>query len=279
MTIDTINKLETGLDSRFIRLTGNRSSIASLTAGQFASTWRSTGNPGQGAIPTTAAILNSTTTGARGQVNPTGTEDLYFGSLEISCANADTTVEIHDRLVNSGGLSGIVTTAQTTAAFDLSTLSASNLVERIGDTNYSDVLWWIEIYTDIGGTGVTATVNVTYNDGTTGNLTGFTFGNTVRRAGTMFPLNSLIPATDSGKYIRGINSITHPTTGTAGNYGFTATRYRCGGYAPLANQNFKFGWTEIGLPQIYDDSALFTIVLTPTTSSGVVNYYSKIIYG
>lgn len=278
MTIDTINKLETGLDSRFIRLIGNRSSIASLNAGQFASTWRSTGHPAQGAIPTTAAVVNKDTTGARGQINPTGAEDLYIGGLEVSCANAGTTVELHDRLAHSGGSSGTVTTAQTTSAIDLSTLTGSNLVERIGDSNYSDVLWWLEIYTDIGGTGVTATVNVTYNDGTTGNLT-FPFGNNVRRAGHMFPLNNLIPAADSGKYIRGINSITHATTGSAGNYGFTATRYRCGGYAPLANENYKYGWTNIGLPQIYDDSAIFAVVLTPTTSSGVINYFAKIIYG
>jgi hypothetical protein len=279
MAIDTINKLETGLDSRFIRITGNKTSIANLTAGQYGSTWRSTGNPAQGAIPTTAATVNNNTLGARGQVNPTGTDNLYFGSLEVSCVNAGTTVEFHDRLVANGGLSGTVTTAQN--GFDLNTfLATDNIAERIGDSNYSDVQWWLEIYTDIGTTGVTVSnLLVTYNDGTTGNLSSFTLGNTLRRAGTMFPLNSLIPATAAGKFIRGIVSITHASTQTAGSYGFTATRYRCGAYAPRENQNYKYGWTEIGLPQIYDSSALFTIVLTPTTATGVINYYSKIIYG
>jgi hypothetical protein len=278
MTIDTINKVETGLDSRFIRYNGNRSSIANQTAGFFVSTWRSTGVPAQGAIPAAAAAVNNATLGNIGHVNATGTENAYFGSLEISCATAGTTVEMHDRLVHRGGLSGTVTTAQT--GFDLNTfLATDNLTERIGDSNYSDVLWWLEIYTDIGATGATATVNVTYNDGTTGNLNTFTLGNTVRRAGTMFPLNSLIPAAAAGKYIRAVNTITHATTGTAGSYGFTATRYRCGGYAPLANQNFKFGWTELGLPQIYNSSAIFAVLITAAAATGVANYFTKVIYG
>jgi len=279
MTIDTIAKLETGLDSRFIRLIGNKSSVANMTAGQFASLWRSTGVPAQGAIPTTGAVVSNLTLGTHGYLNPSAAgENVYLGALEISCATAGTTIEIHDRLAHSGGLSGTTTTSQTGAQFDLSILTGSNLVERIGDTNYSDVLWWLEIYTDIGTTAVTATVNVTYDNGTTGNLS-VSIGNTVRRVGTMVPLNSLIPVLNNGRYIRGINSIIHATTGTAGNYGFTATRYRCGGFTPLANQNYKLGWTDLGLPQIYDSSGLFAVVRTPTTATGVVNYYSKIVYG
>lgn len=278
MTIDTVNKLETGLNSRFIRLTANKSSLANMTAGQFASLWRATGSPAQGAIPTTGAVVSNLTTGTFGYLNPATGDNTYLGALEISCATAGTTVEIHDRLAHSGGFSGTNTTSQTAGAFDLSILTGSNLVERIGDTNYSDVLWWLEIYTDIGTTGVTATVNVTYDNGVSGNLS-VALGNTVRRAGTIVPLNSLIPVLNNGRYIRGINSIQHATTGTAGNYGFTATRYRCGGFAQLANQNFKFGWTDIGLPQIYNSTAISTIVRTPTTATGVVKYYSKIIYG
>lgn len=278
MAIDTIEQVETGLDSRFIRLNGNRSSISNQSLGFWVSTWRSTGNPGQGAIPTTAAVVNKDTVGARGQLNPTGTEKLYFGSLELSCSLGGTVIDLHDRLVHNGGLSGVVTTAQ--AGFDLQTfLATNNLAERIGDSNYSDVLWWLEIYTDVGGTTATATINVTYNDGTTGNLNSFSFGNTIRRAGTMFPLNNLIPAADSGKFIRAINSITHSSTTGQGNYGFTATRYRCGGFVPLANQNYRYGWTEISLPQIYNDAAIFTIIRTPAATTGVVNYFSKIIYG
>ena len=281
MSMDTINKLETGLDSRFIRLTGNRSSITNTTAGDFISTWRSTGIPGQGAIPTTAAVLNSATTGARGQVNPTGTDKLYFGSFEISCATAGTTVEWHDRLVHSGGLSGTVITAQTAAAFDLNTLLATNnLAERIGDANYSDVQWWLEIYTDVGGTGTTATVNVTYNDGTTGNLTGFVFGNTVRRAGKMVSLNNLIPAADSGKYIRGINSVQlSASTGTAGNFGFTATRYRGSVYCPTANGRFIATWADVGMPEIHNSSCLFAAVMAGSTTTGIITATGKILHG
>lgn len=281
MSITTVNQLETALDAQYIRMVRNRSSITNTTAGESISTWRSTGNPAQGAIPAAAAVCNNTTTGG---FNWGGTgilganTDAYLGSLEVSCATAGTTVEIHDRLVHSGGLSGTVTTAQTAASFDLSTLLATNnLAERIGDSNYSDVQWWVEFYTDIGGTAVSATVAVTYNDGTTGTLTiPSPFG---RRSGKLIGLNQYIPAVDAGKFIRGIVSITHATTGTAGSYGFTATRYRASAYAPLANQNYKAGWTQIGLPKIFDESCLTTHVVTPTTATGVVNYYSKLIFG
>lgn len=283
MTIDSISKLETGLDSRFIRHVGNRSSISNQSAGFFVSTWRSTGFPAQGAIPTTAAAVTNATTGAIAHVNATGSEDSYIGGLEISSTLAGTTIEIHDRLVAIGGFNGTLTTAQ--LGFDLSTFTGSNnIAERIGDTNYSDVLWWLEIYADVGGTGVTCTFTITYNDGTTGTLVVPTFGNTVRRAGTMFPLNSLIPAVNSGKYIRGFTQLVlggtaGTATGTAGNFGVTATRYRCGGYTPLANRNFKLGWTDIALPQVYNSSALFTIINTPAATTGVTNYFTKIVYG
>jgi hypothetical protein len=70
-----------------------------------------------------------------------------------------------------GGLNGTLTTAQT-VSLDLSTLLATdNINLRKGDNNYSDVQWWLEWYTATGATAVTATIAVTYNDGTTGNLT------------------------------------------------------------------------------------------------------------
>jgi len=73
--------------------------------------------------------------------------------------------------MHMGGLSGTLTTPQT-VGIDLSAnLAASNLAARLGAANYSNVIWWLEWFTDTGATGVNCTVNVTYNDAVSANLT------------------------------------------------------------------------------------------------------------
>jgi hypothetical protein len=199
--------------------------------------------------------------------------------MEIATSNSAMTVEIHDRLAHMGGLSGTVTTAQT-VSLDLNTLGATNNISnRIGDTNYSDVQWWLEWYTATGTTAVTATVAVTYNDGTTGNLTGASLAAT-RPASFMLSLNALIPAASSGKYIRAVNTVTlSATTGTAGSFGVTATRPRMTLAAPIANMKFVADWAQLGFPEIFNESCLFPIVLTSTTSTGTVRGGDKISHG
>ena len=126
----------------------------------------------------------------------------------MSCSAAGTTIEIHDRLVELGGLNGTLTTTQTITGFDLNTLSGTNNIEnRIGDANYSDVQWWLEWYVVTGTTNVNWTVNVTYNDGTTGNVVLVAPGSQFRLS-RMVPINPWIPDTAAGKYIRGVNSVT-----------------------------------------------------------------------
>ena len=71
-----------------------------------------------------------------------------------------------------GGLSGTVTTSQGA----LSLVTNSPGADRLGDANYSDVQWWLEVYTALGATGVNATVAVEYNDASTGNLAAIALG-------------------------------------------------------------------------------------------------------
>jgi hypothetical protein len=96
----------------------------------------------------------------------------------------------------------------------------------------------------------------------------------------MQPLNILIPAAAAGKYIRGVNSVTlSVTTGTAGNFGVTATRYRAAIYQPIANARFTADWAGLGLPEIANDSALFFVQIAGSTSTGIVRATGKIIHG
>ena len=277
--IENIDNLVKALGNNSSRIVLDKASIASQTANSYCSLWRATGQPGQGAIPTVVATCNNTTVGTIGfnqQISPSTSYGAY---LEIATSNAAMTIELHDRLANMGGLNGTLTTAQS-VNLDLNTLLATdNIGKRKGDANYSDVLWWLEWYTATGGTAVTATIVVTYNDGTTGNLSVLSLAGS-RPASHMIPLNSLIPSDKSGKFIRGIVSVTlSATTGTAGNFGVTVTRPRMTLSSPFANFKFIADWAQLGLPEIYNSSALFPIVFTPTTFTGTVRGGGKIAHG
>ena len=279
MTIDTRDKLINSLGNNTSRLILDKANLANQTAGVYCSMWRATGQPGQGAIPTTAATVNNDTLGTVNFTQQTSPATSYLGYLELATSNAAMTLEIHDRLAHRGGLVGNVATAQT-VGLDLSTLlGTDNLTARIGDADYSDVSWWLEWYTDTGATVATATVNVTYNNGTTGNLTGLSLAAT-RRAGNMYNLNGLVPAAQSGLFIRHVNTVTlSVSTGTAGNFGVTATRLRGTLGAPIANMKFTADWAQLGFPEIANGAGLFPVMLTSTTSSGAVRGGGKIIHG
>lgn len=278
MAIETLDGIVKALGNNSSRIVLDKASIASQAAGTYVSLWRANGQPGQGAIPAaTPAVCNETLTGAIGFTQQTAPATSYGAYLEAAAGNASMTIELHDRLIHMSGLNGTLNTAQT-VGIDLNGVTASNMVKRIGDANFSDVQWWLEWYTATGSTAVTATVNVTYNDGTAGALTVSLAA--TRPASLMIPLNGLIPSAGAGKFIRGITSVQlSATTGTAGSFGVTATRPRMTIGCPIANYKFVADWAALGLPEIYNNTCLFPIVLTSTTSSGAVRGGGKIAHG
>lgn len=269
MAITSRDELINAMGNNTSRIVWDKGGISATVAGTFTSLWRATGTPGQGAIPSTAAVCTSALTGAMGFTNQTAPATSYYAWQTVVTGNASTNVEVHDRLAHMGGLSGIVTTAQ--GALTLAGLSAA----RLGDANYSDVQWWLEWYTDTGATGVTATVNVTYNDDTTGNLAAIALIASTR-AGRMMPLVSAV----AGKFIKAVNSVTlSATTGAAGNFGITATRPRTAVWTVLANKIETFDWAQLGLPEIPNDSCLMMVMLCTTTTTGTVRGQGKIAHG
>ncbi len=277
MTIASLDGLVSALGNNSSRIIIDKASIASQAAGTFVSLWRATGQPGQGAIPAAAAVCNNALTGAIGFTQQTAPATSYGAYLEAATSNSAMTLEIHDRMIHMGGLNGTLTTAQT-VGIDFNGITADNMAKRIGDSNYSDIQWWLEWYTATGSTAVTATVAVTYNDGTTGTLSASLAA--TRPASFMLPLNGLIPSAAAGKFIRGITSVQlSATSGTAGSFGVTATRPRMTIGCPIANFKFVADWAALGLPEIYNSSCLFPIVLTSTSSSGTVRGGGKIAHG
>lgn len=279
MTISSRDQLIDSMSNNSSRIVIDKASVVNTVVGQFTSLWRATGQPGQGTLPTTAVTCNNTTTGAIGFTQQTAPATSYLSILELVAGQNTTTLEIHDRLAHMAGLNGTLTTAQT-VNLDLDALGPTdNVTTRKGDSNYSDVQWWMEWHADTGGTAVTATVNVTFNDGTSANLSAISLAAT-RRAAFMQPLNSFIQAADSGKYIRDINSVTlSATTAAAGNFGFTATRYRGSVFAPISNARYKDDWAALGLPEIPNSSCLFGILLPGATNTGAVRATGKLAHG
>jgi hypothetical protein len=284
MTISTADQIEQGLLSEFSRYISNKAdpSGGATTAGQFTSYWRGTGTPAQGAIPTTTPVsVNHLTTSAFKFQQPVAPKTSYLANLTVAATLAGSTVEIHDRLIHMGGLSGNTTGLQTITGLNLTAFTGANNVNnmnaRVGDANFGDVQWWVEFYTDIAATS-TASIVLRYTDTTTATVTITGFG---RRPGRLYALNPLIPLADAGKIISGIDSITlSAASGTAGSFGFTATRYRAAQFVPFITEAYSSGWTETGLPEIYNSSCLFPIVITPgTTSAPFIRIDSQIIHG
>lgn len=279
MTITTRDGLISALGNNFSRIVLDKASISNAAAGQYHSLWRATGQPGQGAIPGAAAVCDHTLLGSFGFAQQTAPATSYGGYANAVCSNSAVTIEIHDRLMHMGGLNGTLTTAQTVNVDLNANLATANLDERKGDANFSDVQWWLEWYTDTGATVATITAAVTYNDGTSGSLTGFSLAAT-RRASLMVPLNGLIPSAAAGKFIRDVDTVTLSiSTGTAGSFGVTATRPKITMPLNIANKTEVFDWAQLGLPIIPNSSCLFPLQLASTTSTGTVRGGGKLAHG
>ena len=276
--ITTVDGIVSALGNNSSRIIIDKSTLASQLAGIYCSTWRATGQPGQGAIPTIAEIPTSATLGAMGFANQTSPLSSYLGYAFIACSNATATIEIHDRLAHCGGLVLNVTTPQTTnLPINLETLGLVS--ERRGSSDFGDVQWWLEVYAAGGATASNATINVTFNDDSTGNLNTIAVGATIN-VGRMYGIDALRTAAQQGKNIKGINSITiSASTGTAGNFGFTATRPRATLPIVVGNKMEVFDWAQLGFPEIANDSCLFPMVLPTTTSSGTIRGGGKIAHG
>lgn len=277
MTISTRDGIIDGLANNNNRIIWDKASLATQVVGQYCSLWRATGVPAQGAIPAAAEYCTKGLTGAIGFDNQTEPATSYLGYHTLLCSAANTNLEIHDRLAHMGGLNGTLLTAQT-VGIDLSTINAGGSVpaERLGDANYSDVMWFLEWYTTTGATASNATVNVTYDDGTTGNLAVIAIGGTAIAASQC---RQLVPAVN-GRFIRGVNSVTlSASTGTAGSFGVTATRPRSAMSVPIANKVEVFDWAQLGFPEIPNNSCLAGMLLSTATSSGTIKGQGKIIHG
>lgn len=275
MAITTRDQLIDALGNKYQQLILDKANLSSSAAGQFFSLYTATGTPGAGTTPSTAALCDNTTAGSIAYNDPVGTDKTYLAWMSTTNGTiAASNIEIVDRLAHMGGLNGTLATAQT-VNLDPATLGIS--AARRGPSDFSQVQWWLEIYSALGATGVNATVNVDYSDGTLNqNLTAIALGATPRQ-GRIYPLHTLAAA---GKFISKINSVTlSATTGTAGNFGFSCTRSITQQVMPVLNMPTVSDYAQLGLPEIPLDASLFVQMQCPSTSTGLVRSLIKLVQG
>jgi hypothetical protein len=269
MTITNRDGIIAALAGNHTQFLFDKLSIANMASTQLASLWRATGVPGQGAIPGAAAVCTSALAGALPFVNQVAPAAAYVAHVWYASTQNATTLELHDRLAHMGGLSGTVTTAQGSLA--LTGVAAA----RLGPADFSELSWWLEWYTDTGATAASATVGVTYDDNSTGSVSLGSLGTTVRAA-RMFPIRPAV----AGRRIKAVNSVTlSASTGTAGNFGITATRPRAAMSQAISNKMESYDWAALGLPKIENDACLFLILQCNGSSTGGIRGAGKMIYG
>lgn len=278
MTITTADQMTDALLNNSSVQVVDKASLSNSVAGQFFSKWRATGIPGQGAIPTTAALCTKALAGSFAFTDQTAPATSYAAYMALASSNNTITIELHDRIAHMGGLNGTLLTAQTVGV-NLHSSGLNAPANRIGPANFSAIQWWADWYTDTGATAANATFAVTYGDGTTGNLTAVAVGGTVR-ASRMIGLNPLIPSAQQGKYIRSVDSVTlSASTGTAGNFGVTATRRRAVVPVVVANVAAKEDFISLS-PGSHANEACFMFVVIPNnTSTGTLRGAVKIAHG
>jgi len=248
-----------------------KASVANMAAGYVASLWRAVGSAfwSQGAIPGAAATPNDDTAG--GIVLPdwgTMTGRVYrFAPLGVTVGS----YMLYDRISHMAGLSGTVLTAQTVNLAVETALAAGRC-----RSDYQDVEWYVEIYTDIGTTA--ANLTITYTDANdTGSktvvITGFSGASPLNRSGRCV----YIMPTD-GIAIKSIQSVTlSGTTGTVGSFGVTARVAKGTVGQMLANiQAPGVDAISLGLPIIQKTSCLELLVQCSTTSTGIIQGDMKI---
>jgi hypothetical protein len=177
-------------------------------AGRTSALWRFT--LPAAATPTTSVALDKTSDNAIGPIpNATSGKLQILGGRFNTSGTAGVTLVAIDLLNVSGGLSGVVTTEQTT------NLPTAALTRH---TTGEGVMIGLVIYTIPGTTATTVTVRYTNQAGTANRVsTATSFGGTgFREVGRVIQIP--LDAGDTG--VRSVEGVTvTATTGTAGNFG------------------------------------------------------------
>lgn len=229
---------------------------SATVAGKWSSLWRyNKTRGGSGAVPGAAAVPDNITRGGLLHTDPSGGREKWLLGNGIVGAVAGGML-LYDRLLQNGGLSGTVTTAQTVGG---------TLTRNTGGEGNQI---WAEIYTIIGTTATTITASYTNQAGTSGRTTkAVSIGGTGNReAERMLPL----PLQDGDTGVQAVASVTlAASTLTAGSFGITIAKPIGLGIIPAAGSGY---WRDYvaglpGLPEIDTDACLALAFMANSTTA------------
>lgn len=223
-----------------------KASITTVSGFDY-SGWMAGGSPIAGNAPTTWVSPLHNNVGAINwrMVNSEATKTMRLLAATIRPSVANQPYIIQDRLGHMAGLSGTSTSAQSVNG----TIASAAAQGRCLSTG-RDVDWWLEWYTTTGSTAVNATVNVTYEDGTTADIVV-----ALPASVPAYRRHRIVPGGVKG--IKGVNTVTlSATTGTAGNFGVTATQRICGFSVPAANSDWIADWALTKMSKVGQSACL-----------------------
>lgn len=242
-----------------------RTSMASA-AGYEYSGWLQAGPGGPGIAPGAgpwATPYHSTPGSYVPLLVNAGTKTNRILLTDFTMSIAGQKLSLVDRLGQRGGLSGTSVAAQTVDS-DISSPVSQGRCSADG----SDIMWFLEWYVATGSSAVTATINVTFNDDTTGN-TSITIAASTP-AGRL--LRIPVPSASAGKTIKKVNTVTlSGTTGAVGNFGVTAMKFLCSSSVLVDNFSDKQDYAYLGMPKIGDFACVTGIYYAVGTSVGVLS--------
>ncbi len=199
--------------------------------------WKATGVPTAGATPTTAVTCDRTTVGALAVPAPAGSNTWHLMEMWLG-ADSGSTISVLDRLAHMGGLSGTSTSAQTVGV---------SLPARW--TDYDTVQVYLEVYTALGSTAVSATISYTNQDGTSGRTGSLPSDGSSYANANMFMGPFTLADGDTG--VQSVQSVTlSASTGTAGNFGITLARQLAVVPCSSSYRGWRARWTNLGLPDL-----------------------------
>jgi len=173
------------------------------------------------------------------------------------------TIRLFDSLWCAGAYTFNTSTATVSPSY------ASRVSYNGGAADYNGIELWAEQVT--AGTGV-QNINVTYTNqaGTTGRTTGTVAAPAAMAVGRCFQL----PLANGDSGLQGIGNGGSPsvvgTVASAGTFNLRILRPIVDIYCP-ANVPVTLNWADLGLPEIFNDSALFILGNAPSgTSSGTI---------
>jgi hypothetical protein len=247
---------KTGLAAPNQQIGYTKAAISGVT-GRLSSLWTAT--PLAGAAPGGNAVPTNATTGSLGQND--GSASLWLAGFRSNKDRAATVI-LADRLVHTDGLSGTVTTAQTT---NLPTTALTRYTSGVG------VLAALEIYGALGATATTFTCSYTNSGGTSGRTSpAYPIGSTTYNQVGRFLIMPM-QAGDVG--VKSVESVTVlASTLTAGNFGVTLFKPLYAHFDPFTFAQGPVVQDFVNtalLPQIQNGACLFVIESLSATASAI----------